>query len=224
MLDLIPPAFHRALVPVGRLDYNTEGLLLLTDDGEFAQRLGHPRFGSVKVYEVKVQGRPKDSDLIRLRAGVVLEGKRTAPCRISALAVKTKSRPAAPRRRGDDEEGEGSSWWKVELTEGRTRQIREMFFRIGHSVQKLRRVAIGPLHDRDLPVGASRELSEKEVAMLLRGAKEPARRLKAIASPAPRAPRGARAASVPAPRRPASKTAKRSGAKPPRRPTRRTPR
>lgn len=228
VLDLIPPAFHRALVPVGRLDYNTEGLLLLTDDGEFAQRLGHPRFGSVKVYEVKVQGRPKDSDLIRLRAGIVLDGKRTAPCKISALAVKRKSRPATPRRRsGDDEEGEGSSWWKVELTEGRTRQIREMFFRIGHSVQKLRRVAIGPLHDRDLPVGASRELSEKEVAMLLRGAKEPARRLKAAAPVAPARESlepGRRAVKRPT-SRPASKTAKRSGAKPPpRRPTRRTPR
>lgn len=206
VLDLIPPAFHRALVPVGRLDYNTEGLLLLTDDGEFAQRLGHPRFGSVKVYEVKVQGRPKDSDLIKLRSGILLEGKRTAPCKISPLLGKAKARTGVARRRAADaEEGEGSSWWKVELTEGRTRQIREMFFRIGHSVQKLRRVAIGPLHDRDLPVGASRELTEREVAMLLRGAKKTARR------PRPEEVEGEGKAPARAAKRPAKRAAGSAG-------------
>jgi 23S rRNA pseudouridine2605 synthase len=160
---------------VGRLDFDTEGLLLLTDDGDFAQRIAHPRHGSTKTYEVKVKGRPPDEALDRLRAGIVLEGKRTAPCRITphgrTLAVKR-------RRPRDDNDGD-NTWWRVELTEGRTRQIREMFFRIGHSVQKLRRVAIGPLRDPRLPVGALRELSAEEVEKLLRSAGEPRR-------PAPR--------------------------------------
>jgi 23S rRNA pseudouridine2605 synthase len=157
VLDLVPPRFQKALVPVGRLDFNTEGLLLLTDDGDFAQEVAHPRHGCVKTYDVKVKGQPADRDLDRLRAGIVLDGRRTAPCRIGP-------RPAS-RRAAESE----NSWWKVELSEGRSRQIREMFQRIGHPVQKLRRVAIGPVADPDLPLGMVRELTEREVE-LLRGA------------------------------------------------------
>ena len=71
---------RKALIPVGRLDYQTEGLLLLTDDGEFAQRISHPRYGCHKTYEVKVKGTPEEADLDRLRKGIVIEGKRTSPC------------------------------------------------------------------------------------------------------------------------------------------------
>ena len=156
VLDLVPPQFRRALVPVGRLDYQTEGLLLLTDDGEFANRIAHPRYGCRKVYAVKVKGVPPERELDRLRRGVVLEGERTAPARIR------RARPPAGPREG------GNSWWLVELAQGRTRQIREMFFRVGHPVQKLRRIAIGPLSDERLPVGACRELSEREVEALRR--------------------------------------------------------
>jgi len=155
VLDFVPPAFRRALVPVGRLDFQTEGLLVLTDDGELAQRLSHPRYGCRKTYEVKVKGVPEDRDLDRLRRGIVLDGKRTAPCRIEPLRVTAV--------RG--EEG-GNAWFRVELSEGRTRQIREMFFRIGNPVQKLKRTAIGPLTDRDLPVGALRELTDHELRLL----------------------------------------------------------
>jgi 23S rRNA pseudouridine2605 synthase len=155
VLELVPPALRRALVPVGRLDYQTEGLLILTDDGELANRLSHPRYGCHKTYEVKVKGAPEESKIERLRRGIVLDGRRTSPCRIQALRVTSL--------RG--EEG-GNAWFRVELSEGRTRQIREMFFRVGHPVQKLRRVAIGPLEDPDLQVGELRELTEVELKSL----------------------------------------------------------
>jgi 23S rRNA pseudouridine2605 synthase len=188
VIDLVPPALRKALVPVGRLDYNTEGLLLLTDDGEFAQRIAHPRYGSTKTYEVKVKGTPTEAQVDKLRAGIVLEGYRTHPAKITARAP---GRPTGPRRRGEPESD--NSWWTVEISEGRTRQIREMFLRIGHPVQKLRRVAIGPLRDTRLPIGALRELTEQEVQKLLRSArrpeeKKPARK-KAAAPVAKKAPR-----------------------------------
>lgn len=158
VLDLVPPRLRRALVPVGRLDFDTQGLLLLTDDGEFAHRVSHPRFGCTKTYEVKVKGQPDPSRLDKLRAGIVLFGRRTSPCRI------------LPRRVPGGRASEGNSWWTVELNEGRSRQIREMFQRIGHPVQRLRRVAIGPLRDPRLPPGACRELTPEEVAKLLQPA------------------------------------------------------
>jgi 23S rRNA pseudouridine2605 synthase len=169
VLDFIPPQMRKALVPVGRLDYNTEGLLLLTDDGEFAQRIAHPRYGSTKTYEVKVKGTPTEAQLERLRNGVMLEGRRTAPAKITPRDFRP-----LPRRKGEPESD--NSWWIVEIAEGRTRQIREMFFQIGHPVGKLRRVAIGSLRDAALPVGALRELSEQEVHKLMKSTREPAER------------------------------------------------
>ncbi|HLX09930.1 MAG TPA: pseudouridine synthase [Thermoanaerobaculia bacterium] len=196
VIDLVPPVMRRALAPVGRLDFQTEGLLLLTDDGELAQHVAHPSFGCWKTYEVKVRGRPEQEQIERLRAGIVLEGRRTAPCRIAALRRSSKTTASAERRarraavagglpgargaggpgrpggaggnrgRAVAGDGDNASWWSVQLGEGRTRQIREMFQRIGHPVQKLRRVAIGPVSDPDLPLGALRELSEREVAAL----------------------------------------------------------
>jgi|GEM_PF-439796 len=158
VLDLVPPKFRKALVPVGRLDYQTEGLLLLTDDGDFAHRIAHPRFGCTKTYEAKVKDVPAPGEIARLlERGEVIEGRRVVPVRIEA------KRAPGPR------EGK-NSWWTVELAEGRTRQIREMFFRMGHPVQRLRRVAIGPLRDPDLPAGSVRELTEHEVSMLRRAA------------------------------------------------------
>lgn len=161
VMDFVPPTLRKALVPVGRLDFDSEGLIILTDDGEFAQHVAHPRYGGSKTYDVKVKGDPDESQIDRLREGIVLEGVRTLPARI----VRRGKGPQ--RRRGDDDEGH-NTWWVVELTQGRTRQIREMFLRIGHPVQKLRRVAIGPLRDPHLPTGAVRELSEREVETLRR--------------------------------------------------------
>ncbi|HSS75172.1 MAG TPA: pseudouridine synthase [Thermoanaerobaculia bacterium] len=211
VIDFVPPGMRKALVPVGRLDFNTEGLLLLTDDGEFAQRVAHPRYGSVKTYEVKVKGMPTEAQLEKLRAGIVIDGKRTAPARITSRAPY---KPVSARRRAEAE-GE-NSWWIVELTEGRTRQIREMFFNIGHGVLKLRRVAIGTLRDRDLPVGALRELTEKEVHRLLKSTgrpaeKKPARRTveKAAEKRAPARKAPAKPAATPrraAARKPAART------------------
>ncbi|HYG62967.1 MAG TPA: pseudouridine synthase [Thermoanaerobaculia bacterium] len=170
VIDLVPPGLRRALVPVGRLDFDTEGLLLLTDDGDFAQQVAHPRFGCTKTYEVKVKGRPEESQLERLRTGIVLDGRRTAPCRITPHSRTI----TATRRRGRFDDGDdNTTWWMVELNEGRTRQIREMFHRIGHPVQKLRRVAIGPVRDPRLPVGAVRELSEQEVEKLTKASGGP---------------------------------------------------
>lgn len=180
VMDFVPPGMRKALVPVGRLDYNTEGLLLLTDDGEFAQRIAHPRYGSTKTYEVKVKGTPAESQLDRLRNGVLIEGKRTAPAKITA---RNPFKPTAARRRGEPESD--NSWWIVEITEGRTRQIREMFFQIGHPVQKLRRVAIGPLRDPELPLGALRELTEQEVRRLLKSARAPEEKAPASKKSAP---------------------------------------
>lgn len=168
VIDLVPPGMRKALVPVGRLDFNSEGLLLLTDDGELAQRIAHPRYGSTKTYEVKVAGIPSEAQLERLRTGILLEGRRTAPAKITP---RSSFKPAGARRRGEPESE--NSWWIVELTEGRTRQIREMFLHIGHPVQKLRRVAIGSLRDPRLPLGALRELTEQEVQKLRRSARTP---------------------------------------------------
>ena len=168
VMEFVPPMFRKALVPVGRLDFLTEGLLLLTDDGEFAQTIAHPRHGCWKTYEVKVSGHPDAAALDRLRAGILLEGVRTAPCEIEPRHVKARRSPRGERGRRPPESE--TSWWTVRLAEGRTRQIREMFQRVGHPVQKLRRVAIGPLSDSELPLGAVRELSEREVDMLKRAA------------------------------------------------------
>jgi 23S rRNA pseudouridine2605 synthase len=210
VLDFVPPAMRKALVPVGRLDYNTEGLLLLTNDGEFAQRIAHPRYGSTKTYEVKVKGTPTEAQLDRLRNGVVLEGRRTAPAKITPRGFK----PVA-RRQGEPESD--NSWWVVEIVEGRTRQIREMFFQIGHPVGKLRRVAIGPLRDSGLPVGALRELSEQEVRKLMKSARGAAEKRPARKKAAPYGGTAGPEAARERPKRPARPAVQpvRAGAKKP---------
>lgn len=189
VIDMLPARLRRGLMSVGRLDYETEGLLILTDDGEFAQRVAHPSHGCVKTYEVKCKGRPRGPEIDKLRRGILLDGKPTAP-----ISVESRPPPAGPR------DSVSNSWWTVRLAEGRTRQIREMFFRIGHPVSRLRRVAIGSLVDPHLPRGAWRELSEREVASLRRKTRVKAR-------PAKARPARARAAAVKpaAARRPSKK-------------------
>ena len=142
-MDLLPQNLRRGVKPVGRLDVQTEGLLLLTDDGDLAARVSHPRSACGKEYRVKVSGVPTEADLDRLRGGIFLEGRERAP------AASTGSRPPAAR-------GEGNSWLRVMLHEGRTRQIRRMFESIGHPVSKLKRTAIGPIRDDRLAARASR--------------------------------------------------------------------
>lgn len=153
VLDLLPGGLRRGMKPVGRLDVQTEGLLLLTDDGELARDLTDPASGCPKEYRVKVSGQPSEKGIERLRRGVPLDGRRTRPATIERVSRTGK---------GD----EGNAWFRVVLTEGRNRQIRRMFEGIGHKVSKLKRVAIGPIRDDGLPSGAHRSLSEKEVAAL----------------------------------------------------------
>jgi 23S rRNA pseudouridine2605 synthase len=155
------------LVPVGRLDFDSEGLLILTDDGALVQKLTHPSGGCKKEYEVKVSGVPTPAQIAKLSRGVVLDdGTRTAPAEIELVET-------TPERQGAG----GNAWLKVVLGEGRSRQIRKMFGIVGHPVSKLRRVAIGPVRDRALKPGGFRDLTEGEVRALstLKGSPRPPR-------------------------------------------------
>jgi len=137
--------------PVGRLDFDSEGLLLLTNDGDLAARLTHPRHGVPRVYEAKVLGVPDAHDLARLSRGIVLEGRRTSPAVVRLL--------------GQSRDG-GQSTLEVTIHEGRNRQVRSMCEAIGHPVDALRRVAIGPIRDTRLRPGQYRDLSQDEVRRL----------------------------------------------------------
>ncbi|HWP43099.1 MAG TPA: pseudouridine synthase [Blastocatellia bacterium] len=146
--DLVPPSVRKGLYPAGRLDFNSEGLIILTNDGELTRLLTQ---GGVveKVYHVKVKGTPSEQQIERLRRGVRIDGARTAPAEIR-LIERTK-------------EG-GNAWYEVTLREGRNQQIRRMFDSINHSVIKLRRVRIGHLTERGVEPGHYRELRPGEFA------------------------------------------------------------
>src|SRR5688572_9941364 len=161
VIDLVRGIRER-IYPVGRLDFQSEGLILLTNDGDLAFKVSHPKHGSVKTYHVKVRGVPEQRLVEKLERGITIDGKRTLPCEIARM--KTTGR-------NDDE---GNSWYEVRLREGRTQQIRKMFQAVGHPVSKLRRVAIGPLSDPKLTPGDWRELTAREVKML-ETMKEPAK-------------------------------------------------
>jgi len=150
VVDLIR-GIKEYVYPVGRLDYDSEGLLLLTNDGDLAARLMHPRHAVARVYEARVLGVPDDHDLDRLARGILIEGRRTDPAEVRML----------PRRRDDRH-----ATLVVTIREGRNRQVRNMCEAIGHPVVELRRVAIGPIRDARLKVGQWRELSEEEVRKL----------------------------------------------------------
>src|SRR5207248_2399419 len=138
--------------PIGRLDYNSEGLLLLTNDGELSQLLTHAGSHVAKVYVVKVSGRPPDEAIARLRAGVTLREEHGGRVR----HVKTSPAPIKLVRDAPN------PWYEVTLIQGRNRQIRRMFEKIGHHVEKIRRVRYGPLA-LDVEPGEHRALSPAEV-------------------------------------------------------------
>ena len=184
VIDLVRGIRER-IYPVGRLDFHSEGLVLLTNDGDLAFKVSHPTHGSVKTYSVKVRGVPDERMIDKLRRGITIDGKRTLPCDIERMHTTGKR---------DDE---GNSWFEVKLREGRTQQIRKMFQAIGHPVSKLRRVAIGPISDSKLTPGVWRELTKQEVKML-----ETMKELKVVK------PR--RAASRPAARKKPAAAAKRA--------------
>jgi len=136
--------------PVGRLDYHSEGLLILTDDGTLARNLMHPSRGVEKTYLVKVKGQPDPDVLLRLSRGIPLDGKRTGPAKVRNV------------RRGDN------AWLEITIGEGRNRQVRRMFQAVGHPVQRLRRMEYGGVVLGRLPAGHVRVLSEAEIAELTR--------------------------------------------------------
>jgi pseudouridine synthase len=146
---------HR-LFPVGRLDADSTGLLLLTDDGDLAYRLTHPRYKVAKEYLATVAGVPGPPDLEALRSGVKLDDGMTAPAEVEVIRVTTADRDS------------GRAVLRVVIREGRQRQVRRMLQAVGHRVQSLRRTAFGPLKLARLKVGEWRELDEREVAALRR--------------------------------------------------------
>ena len=145
--DLVPA--HKHIFPVGRLDYNTEGLILLTNDGDFARIVSSAGKRFPKVYHVKVRANPDTQVLARLREGLRLDGVKLAPCKIEPI-----------------KEG-ANTWYEVTLTQGKNRQIRDMFDVVGHPVQKLRRVRIGFLTDKGLSVGKYRALKQEEIKRIM---------------------------------------------------------
>ena len=156
--------------PVGRLDYHSEGLLLLTNDGNFANRIMTASAGILKTYWVKVKGLPDEKRIEELRQGILLDSRRTLPARIRLL--RSTGRGAR--------EASANSWYEVILSEGRQNQVRRMFEWIGHPVQKLKRVRIGPITLGNLPPGQTRQLTSGEVRAVTslgpsraRGEKEP---------------------------------------------------
>lgn len=135
--------------PVGRLDFHSSGLLLLTNDGELALRLTHPRYGIRKTYRVKVKGTPTAEALAQLAAGVRLEEGRTGPAEVRL-----------------DRTDDGKSWLEITIGEGRKREVRRMCERVGHPVEKLTRVRLGPLTLGKLPPGHYRSLTARELSAL----------------------------------------------------------
>ncbi len=139
----------RRLFPVGRLDYNTTGLLLLTNDGDFALRLTHPRFGVRKLYRVKLSACPTAEDLGRLRKGIRLEDGISAPAQARVIEKLKKN-----------------AWVEIEVHEGRKREVRRMFEALGFFVEKLIRIRIGSVGLGALPLGELRPLSRMEIDSL----------------------------------------------------------
>jgi len=152
VMDLLPRSMQH-LYPVGRLDYDSRGLLLLTNDGELAFRLMHPRYEIKKVYLVKVKGDPGSESIEKLKKGVFLEGKKTAPANI----VKLKSSP-------------DRSLMKLELREGRKHIVKKMCSVVGHPVFDLKRIEFGGIGLNKLKSGEWRNLNSREVNLLKRKA------------------------------------------------------
>lgn len=137
------------VVPVGRLDAPTEGLIILTDDGDLAHRVAHPSFELDKVYEVEAEGVLESEELRLLESGIELDGRMTAPARVTVLSA-----------------GADSTRAEITIHEGRKRQVRRMFELIGHPVTRLTRTRVGPLELGDLRPGKWRRMSDSELSSL----------------------------------------------------------
>lgn len=150
ILDLLPKNLHH-LSPVGRLDRDSEGLLLLTNDGTWAFHLTHPKFHLDKTYVVKAKGKLSETDQKRLMKGITVDNEKTAPCRIEQVSYN-----------GPDTE------LQITIHEGKKRQIRRMLWAVGHTVYFLKRISIGSLSLGDLSLGKWRELTLEEIERLKR--------------------------------------------------------
>ncbi len=148
VIDLVPT--EQRVFPVGRLDRYSEGLILVTNDGEFANRLTHPRYGVEKTYLVRVAGEPEQASLAKLKRGIHLSD---GFCQVESIKIKGK--------RGN------STDMIMVLNEGKNREIRRVLARVGHKVLRLKRIAVGPLKLADLPTGAWRKLLPREVEQLI---------------------------------------------------------
>jgi len=139
----------KGVFPVGRLDANTSGVLLLTDDGDLAYRLMHPSFGVKKVYRAEVAGKVKEDDVFKIQRGLILKDGPTAPAEMEII-----------------ESDENSSIVEITIHQGRKRQVRRMLKHIGHPVKTLERISLGGITVHDVPLGAYRPLKSGEVEML----------------------------------------------------------
>lgn len=156
VMDLIEELDTIRLYPVGRLDGDSRGLLLMTNDGVFAHRLTHPRFHVEKEYRAKVRGIPNESELDRLRnGGVELDGRPAAPAKVWVENVKG-----------------GEAFCRVVIREGRNRQVRRMFDTVGHPVVELTRLRVGPVWLTGIEPGRWRHLKEEEIHALMRERKD----------------------------------------------------
>ena len=165
VMDLLPRSMER-VYPVGRLDYASEGLLLMTNDGALAEKLMKAGSHVPKMYRVKVSGKPEGKAIARLQAGVTIEledGRRvkTSPAKIRLVEDGYHGRGEWRAASGD----RANPWYEVTLIEGRNRQIRSMFEQVGHHVEKIKRVQLGPLV-LDVEPGKFRELTNGEVEEL----------------------------------------------------------
>jgi pseudouridine synthase len=157
-IDLVGRGTRHRLYPVGRLDVDSSGLLILTNDGELANRLTHPRYGVHKAYEVSIEGALDDAAVRRLERGIWLPERGRRGGRTSDSHVKVLQRDR------------GRTRLYVQLREGRNRQLRRMLLDIGHKVRRLRRVELGPLRLKGLRPGEWRPLTAEELKALRRGA------------------------------------------------------
>jgi len=139
----------KSVFPVGRLDKNTSGVLLLTDDGDLAHRLTHPSFGVKKVYRAEVAGKINEKDIQKIREGLTLDDGPTAPAEMKVLECN-----------------KNSSIVEITIHQGRKRQVRRMLKHIGHPVRTLERISFGGITAQDLPLGTYRPLKDGEVEML----------------------------------------------------------
>lgn len=148
--DVLPKEYAH-LKPVGRLDFNTQGALILTNDGDLILKLTHPRYEQQKIYEVKLSSHPDEKQINRLRHGVILDGVRTLPAQIDVL-----------------DSNQSTCVLRFVLREGKNRQIRRMCEVVGLTVKELKRVAIGPIQIKRLRSGQFRALTEKELVSLFK--------------------------------------------------------